>query len=178
MDNRKVNKKLKKNKYRLMIAVFTVIIVFLIGFLIRKHNVEKAISKYDSEILIVKSDGNQLDSLTLKEIRKLGAEKKSVYLNNGLEKVDIEGVAIEKIIGKLDVNLKDRAFLIVEDNDGNQKRISMSAALEPERVYLVYKMDGEPVFDISQNYGKMLIIDTNAESTTSWVNDVKTLDIE
>jgi len=59
-----------------------------------------------------------------------------------------------------------------------QKRISMSAALEPERVYLVYKMDGEPVFDISQNYGKMLIIDTNAESTTSWVNDVKTLDIE
>ena len=54
----------------------------------------------------------------------------------------------------------------------------MSAALEPERVYLVYKMDGEPVFDISQNYGKMLIIDTNAESTTSWVNDVKTLDIE
>lgn len=59
-----------------------------------------------------------------------------------------------------------------------KKRISMSAALEPERVYLVYKMDGEPVFDISQNYGKMLIIDTNAESTTSWVNDVKTLDIE
>lgn len=113
MDNRKVNKKLKKNKYRLMIAVFAVLIVFLIGFLIRKHNVEKAISKYDSEILIVKSDGNQLDSLTLKEIRKLGAEKKSVYLNNGLEKVDIEGVAIEKIIGKLDVNLKDRAFLIV-----------------------------------------------------------------
>lgn len=178
MDSRRVNKKLKKNKYRIIISVISILAVILIGFLIRRYNIEKEISKYDNEILIVKGEGNQIDSLTLKEIRKLGAEKKSVYLNNGLEKATIEGIAIEKIIGNLNINLKDRSFLLVEDNDGNLNKVHMSAVLEPERVYLVYKLDGTPVFDISPSYGKMILVDTVDDSASSWVNNVKTLDIE
>ena len=178
MDSKRVNKKLKKNKYRIIISVISILAVILIGFLIRRYNTEKEISKYDNEILIVKGEGNQIDSLTLKEIRNLGAEKKSVYLNNGLEKATIEGIAIEKIIGNLNINLKDRSFLLVEDNDGNLNKVHMSAALEPERVYLVYKLDGTPVFDISPSYGKMILVDTVDDSASSWVNNVKTLDIE
>lgn len=178
MDSRRVNKKLKKNKYRIIISVISILAVTLIGFLIIRYNTEKEISKYDNEILIVKGEGNQIDSLTLKEIRKQGAEKKSVYLNNGLEKATIEGIAIEKIIGNLNINLKDRSFLLVEDNDGNLNKVHMSAVLEPERVYLVYKLDGTPVFDISPSYGKMILVDTVDDSASSWVNNVKTLDIE
>ena len=92
--------------------------------------------------------------------------------------MDIEGVSIDKIIGNLNINLKDRAVMLIEDNDGNQKRLSMSAALEPERVYLVYKIDGSPVFDLNQRNGKMLLIDTSADSSASWVRNVKTIDIE
>lgn len=172
------NKKLKKNKYRIITSIIIILIVFLLGSIIRNSINEREIAKYDNEILIVKGDGKQLDSLTLKEIRKLGSEKKKVYLNNGLEKVNIEGVAIEKIIGKLNINLKDRSVLLAEDNDGNQKRLSMSKALEPERIYLVYKMDGEPVFDLNPRYGKILLIDTSSDSSSSWVYNVKTIDIE
>lgn len=178
MDSRKLNKKLKKNKYRILTTVILLLLAFLIGSIVKNTIDENAISKYDNEILIIKGDGNQLDSLTLKEIRTLNPDKKDIYLNNGLEKVSIEGVPIEKIIGNLNVNLKDRALILAEDNDGNQRRISMSAALEPERVYLVYKIDGTPVFDINPKYGKMVLLDTNSDSNSSWVNNLKTLDIE
>lgn len=178
MDSKRVNKKLKKNKYRIIISILGILVVIMLGFLIRRHNIEKEISKYDNEILIVKGEGNQIDSLTLKEIRRLGVEKKSINLNNGLEKATIEGVAIEKIIGNLNINLKDRSFLVIEDNDGNQERVHMSAVLEPERVYLVYKIDGTPLYDISPNYGKMILVDTTDDSASSWITNVKTLDIE
>lgn len=178
MDSRKLNKKLKKNKYRIITTIILLLLALLIGSIVKNTIDENAISKYDNEILIIKGDGNQLDSLTLKEIRTLNPEKKDIYLNNGLEKVSIEGVPIEKIISNLNVNLKDRALLLAEDNDGNQRRISMSAALEPERVYLVYKIDDTPVFDINPKYGKMVLLDTNSDSNSSWVNNLKTLDIE
>lgn len=178
MDSRKLNRKLKKNKYRLITIIILLLLAFLIGSIVKNTIDENAISKYDNEILIIKGDGNQLDSLTLKEIRTLNPDKKDIYLNNGLEKVSIEGVPIEKIIGNLNVNLKDRALILAEDNDGNQRRISMSAALEPERVYLVYKIDDTPVFDINPKYGKMVLLDTNSDSNSSWVNNLKTLDIE
>ncbi|MBM0045771.1 hypothetical protein [Anaerococcus sp. mt242] len=178
MDRRKVNRKLKKNKYRIIISIVAILSIILIAAFIHKKNIESAIAKYDNEILIVKGNGDQLDSLTLKEIRKSGGEKKTISINNGLEKVDIEGVSIDKIIGNLNINLKDRAVMLIEDNDGNQKRLSMSAALEPERVYLVYKIDGSPVFDLNQRNGKMLLIDTSADSSASWVRNVKTIDIE
>lgn len=178
MDRRKVNRKLKKNKYRIIISIVAILSIILIAAFIHKKNIESAIAKYDNEILIVKGNGDQLDSLTLKEIRKSGGEKKTISINNGLEKVEIEGVSIDKIIGNLNINLKDRAVMLIEDNDGNQKRLSMSAALEPERVYLVYKIDGSPVFDLNQRNGKMLLIDTSADSSASWVRNVKTIDIE
>ena len=69
MDRRKINKKLKKNKYRIIISSIAILSIILIGAYIRNRNIENAIAKYDNEILIVKGSGDQLDSLTLKEIR-------------------------------------------------------------------------------------------------------------
>ena len=99
-------------------------------------------------------------------------------LNKGLEKSTIEGVSIDRILGNLNLNLKDRAVLLVEDEDGFQNRLSMSAALEPDRMYIVYKINDTPVFDLNPNYGKMILVDTNDDSSSSWIKNVKTLDIE
>lgn len=178
MTNKNVTKKIKRNKYRLVIGIVAVIALLILIFSISNYFKERAVSKYDNEILIVKGDGDQLDSKTLKEIRKSGSENKTVYLNNGMEKVDIQGVPIEKIIGDLNINLKDRSYLIVEDNDGNSKRFPMSAALEPERVYLVYKINDSPLYDLTPSYGKMAIIDTSLDDSSSWIKNVKTIDIQ
>ena len=135
-------------------------------------------SKYNNEILILKGEGDQLDSLTIKEIRGMGSENRTIYLNNGLEKVAIEGVSVEKILGKTNYNLKDRSLLIAEDNDGNLKRIPMSQALEPDRIYIVYRINDTPIFDLSKNYGYLTLIDTSQDSSRAWITNVKALGIE
>ena len=108
----------------------------------------------------------------------MGAETITIKINNGLESRSIEGISIEQIIGKLDYNLKDSGVMIVEDNEGNSKRLSMSDVLEPERIYLVYKIDDKPIFDVSPSYGKMMVVDTSSNSSKSWITNVKTLDIQ
>lgn len=178
MTRRNVSKKIKRNKYRLIIGLIGIVAILILLFSIKNYSKEKAISKYDKEILILKGDGDQQDSKTLKEIRTSGSENKTVYLNNGLEKVEIEGIAIEKVIGKLNINLKDRSYLVAEDNEGNTKNVSMSAVLEPERVYLVYKLNGKPLFDINPAYGKIAIIDTSLDDSSKWITNLKTIDIQ
>ena len=178
MTRRNVSKKIKRNKYRLIIGLIGIVAILILLFSIKNYSKEKAISKYDKEILILKGDGDQLDSKTLKEIRKSGSENKTVHLNNGLEKAEIEGIAIEKVIGKLNINLKDRAYLIAEDNEGNTKKVSMSEILEPERVYLVYKLNGKPLFDINPAYGKIAIVDTSLDDSSKWITNLKAIDIQ
>lgn len=108
----------------------------------------------------------------------MGPVNKTITINNGLEKVSIEGVAIEKIIGKLDYNLRDRSAIVVEDNEGRNKILPMSVALEPDRIFLVYKINDTPIYDLASSYGKMAIIDTTSSSSTSWFTNVKTIDIQ
>ncbi|BFL72440.1 MULTISPECIES: oxidoreductase [Anaerococcus] len=178
MAKKKVKKRLKRNKYRLIISLVAIAAIFILSFSIRNYSKERDLSKYDHEILILKSNGDQIDSMTLKEIRKKGSENKVVYYNNGLEKVNIDGVPIEKIIGNQDINLKDRAYLVLEDSEGNLEKLSMSAALEPDRVYLVYKIDGTPIYELGENYGKMAIIDTSLDDSNNWIKNVKVIDIQ
>lgn len=174
----KLSKVFKKNKYR----IFLVLVIFLIlSFalaLFKKVSSENEMAKYDSEILIVKGNGDQLDSLTLKELRNMGGQKLNISINNGLETTQVEGISIEQIIGKLDYNLKDSGVMVIEDDEGISKRVSMSDVLEPGRLYLVYKIDGNPIYDVNPLYGKMMIVDTTTNSSSKWLTNVKTLDIK
>ena len=176
--NNTIGKKFKENKYRIIVFLSLAIIAVLTMSYLKKMSNENEISKYDNEILVVKGSGDQLDSLTLKELRNMGPEIKDIRINNGLESASIEGISLEQIIGKLDYNLKDSGVMVIEDNEGNSKKISMSDVLEPGRVYLVYKLNGKPIYDISPIYGKMMVIDTASNSSQSWITNVKTLDIQ
>ena len=173
-----LSKVYKKNKYRflLILALFVVLIIAM--GLFKKIKSKSEMAKYDSEILIIKGNGDQLDSLTLKELRDMGGEKLDVRINNGLDTVPVEGISIDQIIGKLDYNLKDSGVMVIEDDDGNSKRVPMADVLEPGREYLVYKLDGKPIFDINPAYGKLMMIDTASDSSENWIRNVKTLDIK
>ena len=90
----------------------------------------------------------------------------------------VEGISLEKLIGNLDYNLRERPLVSIEDTDGNSTRFPMSIALEVDRVYLVYKIDGNPVADYNPSYGTLVLIDTTSKSANSWITNVKTLNIE
>lgn len=176
--NNNFSKVFKKNKYRIFLILAIILILSLAFTVFKKVSSENEIAKYDNEILIVKGNGDQLDSLTLKELRSIGSQKLDVSINNGLETTPVEGISIEQIIGKLDYNLKDSGVMVIEDDEGNSKRVAMSDVLEPGRIYLVYRIDGKPIYDINPGYGKMIIIDTATNSSAKWITNVKTLDIK
>ncbi|WP_151410489.1 hypothetical protein [Anaerococcus sp. Marseille-P9784] len=177
MIRKKINKRIKKNKYRIALVMAFIVTILIVSLIFFKVSKEKEIAKYDSEIIIFKGNGDQLEAITLKELREIGCEVKNVSTNKGLEKTSIEGVSLEKIIGKLDYNFKDSSVIDVEDDEGNVKKISMSQALEPDRVYLVYKLADTPVYDVNPKYGKIILIDIASDSSSSWIRNVKTLDI-
>lgn len=178
MSRNRLGKRIKRNKYRIFLLLALLILLLFIFFVIKKISSEYEISKYDSEIIIVKGSGDQLYSLTLKELRKMDADTKNIRINNGLQTTSIEGISIEKILGNLDYNLKDSSVMVVEDDEGNSKKIAMSDVLDPGRVYIVYKINGDPIFDVDPKYGKFMIVDTSLNSSEYWITNVKTLDIQ
>lgn len=172
-----MNKFLRKNKYNLYLLVIGLVLILFLGIFAKSRIDNAKMAKYDNDIVIIKGNGDEIKSFSIKELTKL-ASKKDVYVNNGLEKVKIEGVSLEKLVGNLDYNLRERPIISIEDTDGNSSRFPMSIALEVDRVYLVYKIDGEPVSEYNPSYGTLAIIDTTTKSANSWITNVKTLNIQ
>ena len=172
-----MNKFLRKNKYKLYLLVIGLVLILFLGIFAKSRIDNAKMAKYDNDIVIIKGNGDEIKSFSIKELTKL-ASKKDVYVNNGLEKVKIEGVSLEKLVGNLDYNLRERPIISIEDTDGNSSRFPMSIALEVDRVYLVYKIDGEPVSEYNPSYGTLAIIDTTTKSANSWITNVKTLNIQ
>ncbi len=172
-----MNKFLRKNKYNLYLLVIGLVLILFLGIFAKSKIDNSKMAKYDNDIVIIKGNGDEIKSFSIKELTKL-ASKKDVYVNNGLEKVKIEGVSLEKLVGNLDYNLRERPIISIEDTDGNSSRFPMSIALEVDRVYLVYKIDGEPVSEYNPSYGTLAIIDTTTKSANSWITNVKTLNIQ
>lgn len=173
-----MNKFLKKNKYNLFLLIFFVIVLSLISIFVKGKVDDINMSKYDNDIVIIKGNGDEIKSYSIKELKNKANSTKVVYTNNGLEKIKVEGVSLEKLIGNLDYNLRERPIISIEDFDGNSNRFPMSFALEVDRVYLVYKIDGEPVTEYNPSYGSLVIIDTTTKSANSWITNVKTLNIQ
>jgi len=172
-----MNKFLRKNKYNLYLLVIGLVLILFLGIFAKSKIDNSKMAKYDNDIVIIKGNGDEIKSFSIKELTKL-ASKKDVYVNNGLEKVKIEGISLEKLVGNLDYNLRERPIISIEDTDGNSSRFPMSIALEVDRVYLVYKIDGEPVSEYNPSYGTLAIIDTTTKSANSWITNVKTLNIQ
>lgn len=175
--NNTMNKFLRKNKYKLYLLVIGLVLILFLGIFAKSKIDNAKMAKYDNDIVIIKGNGDEIKSFSIKELTKL-ASKKDVYVNNGLEKIKIEGVSLEKLVGNLDYNLRERPIISIEDTDGNSSRFPMSIALEVDRVYLVYKIDGEPVSEYNPSYGTLAIIDTTTKSANSWITNVKTLNIQ
>ena len=178
MMKKSLNRKLKKNKYNLILLIIFIILSIII-FLFAKSKIKDLnMSKYNDEIVIIKGGGDELKSYSIKELRKKGGTKTDIYINNGLEKVQVEGISLEKLLGDLDFNLRERPVISIEDIDGNANRFPMSIALEVDRIYLVYRIDGQPLIEYNPSYGNLAIIDKNTKNANSWITNVKTLNIQ
>lgn len=175
---KRMYKRLKKNKYKIYLSLISLLLaVFLIVFAKNKI-ADYNLKQYDKEIIIIRDRDNIQHSYSLKEIRSLKAIKQNVRINNGLEVVELTGVALEKLLGDLGYNLEEAPDLIIEDSNGNTTTFPMSVALEVNRVLLVYKINNKANREYDDSMGTFSIIDTTSNDKSSWVRDAKLLNIQ
>ncbi|MDO5026368.1 MAG: hypothetical protein Q4E50_00905 [Tissierellia bacterium] len=170
--------KIKKNRYNLLLILLgLILLVFSLNFIGKKLS-DLSFSEYDNEILVIKDSTNKQDSFSIKELRKRGTTTSKVTLNQGLENLELTGVPLEKLLSDLGYELNNSPSLSIEDSRGNTKSYPMSIALEVDRVLLTYKINGKVNDEYDPSLGTITLIDTQSDSKSSWIKDVKIISID
>lgn len=167
----------KKNKYNLILLVIGLIIVFFLASTIFNFAKNAGVSKYDKEIIVIKNKGDELKSYTLKDIRKMKTETIELTLKNQESKTKVEGVSLEKIINELNTDFSLSSSIDFVSPSGERKTLSMDKVLEPERVYLIYKINSKPLIEYDKKYGYFTIIDSQSKDTKDWILNVNSFNI-
>lgn len=175
---RSAKRTLKKQKYNIILfSVLVVVGIILFSFivgLIKNRN----LAKYDKQIVVIKDNGSEIDSISLKELRKGQSASVSLPLSNQEKKTTIVGVSLEKIINSLKLDTTNYTRLETINKNAGRDSISTEKALEPDRVYLVYKINSKPVHDYNKSYGYFAIIDTQSKDSSEWIVDVKEINLK
>lgn len=175
-SKRSPKKTLKKQKYNILvwglIIIFAIFIVSKIAYTISN----RSFNSMDSSVLIVKNDGNEVKTFTLKQIRNMDSKKKQVEVSN-IEKVEIEGIPMVDFLSNIDMDSSKYVNMYLYDENGNKSYLAMENVLEPDRYYLVYRINGKPNRQYNSSFGVFAIIDTRSSSIDSWDKNIQTIDI-
>lgn len=171
-------KTLKKQKYNIILFTVLTIFVFILVGLIAGFVKNRSLAKYDKEIVVLKDNGSEIDSISLKELRKGQSTSVSLPLNNQDKKTTLVGVSLEKILNSLKLDPTNYTKLETTNKNGAKDSISIEKALEPDRVYLVYKINSKAVHDYNKKYGYFIIVDTQSKDSSEWLMDVKEINLK
>lgn len=180
MKNRKNNNTLKifrKNKYNLILIIIFLVIGLILFSKLINFIANRNLVKYDNEIISLKNNDSEIDSLSLKNIRKMDTSNVKISLDNGQE-FKVEGVSIEKILNKegIDANLSSRIEFV--DTNGKKTNMSLDKALEVDRVFLVYKIDSKPNIESNRKLGTFFILDRQEKDSNNWIKNIQIINIK
>lgn len=175
--NKNSLKKIKKNKYNIFVLIFIIILLLFISKFFINIFSNIGISKYDNEIIVIKNDGDEIISYTMKDIRSMETETVSLNIKNQTQKTKVEGISFEKILNKLNIDSSVNSK-IEFNNKGVKKVLSMDRALEPERIYLIYKINSKPLIEYNESYGNFAVIDNQSKEISDWIVNVNDINIK
>ncbi|MGO3017902.1 MAG: oxidoreductase [Anaerococcus sp.] len=171
-------KTLKKQKYNIIVSVFAFLIVLSLIGVLTSFIKNRKIAKYDEEIIVLKANDSEIDSVSLKELRKGESASVNIYLNNQEKKTTLEGVSLEKVINNLKIDTTKFTKLETKNKNGTKSSISIDTALEPDRVYLVYKLNSQAIYDYNNSFGYFAIIDSQSKDSSDWILDVREINLK
>lgn len=175
--NTNISKLLKKNKYNFVLLFLVLLISIFLFSKIASYISNRSLLAYDNEIVVIKNNDSEIDSLSLKEIRKMGSSEIKISTNKG-EEFKLVGVSIEKILNKEKINPNLNNRIEFSDENGHITNMSMENALELNRVFLIYKIDNKANMDYNKNLGSFFILDKQEKDSDKWIKNIQSINIK
>ncbi|WP_243343153.1 hypothetical protein [Anaerococcus sp. AGMB09787] len=176
--NKSIKKRVKKNKYNIILVILGIILLIFSFSFVGKFIGNYSLRDFDDEIIIIRDQANKQESFSLKEIRNMKTTTTNVRLNNGLENIKITGISLEKFLQDLGYEVNNSPNLFIEDSKGSISTFPTSIALEVDRVILTFKINDKPNKEYDMSMGVISLIDSQSDSKSSWINDVKVISID
>lgn len=172
-----ISKLYNKNKYNLVLLVIVLLISIFLFSKLASYISNKSLSNYDNEIVVVKNNDSEIDSLSLKDIRKMGKNEMKFTTPKG-EEFKLVGVSIEKILNKEGINPNLNNTVEFSDGYGHTTNMSMETALEVNRVLLVYKINNKANMDYDKKLGIFFIVDKQEKDSSKWIKNIQSINIK
>lgn len=175
--NNKFKKKFNKNKYNIvLILILGLLSIFLLAKIVDTLS-NRNLLKYDKEIIVIKNNDSEIISLTLKELRKMESKTTSINQQNG-EVVNIEGVPLDKLINRVNIDPTLNKVVEFTDDAGNKTVIALESALDVDRVYLAYKINERANIDYDKTLGSLFVVDSQQGDSSKWIKNIKIINIK
>ncbi|MDY3005486.1 oxidoreductase [Anaerococcus porci] len=172
-----IKKNFNKNKYNIILIIIAIIFaVFLLAKIIDNIS-NKNLSKYDNEMIVIKNKDNEITSLSLRDIRKMGGQNSKINQHSDVV-IDIEGLSLDRLINKVDIDPNLNNIIEFIDGKGNKTSIALESALEVDRVYLVYKTINKANIDFDKKLGVFYVVDKQQKDANKWIKNVKIINIK
>lgn len=175
--NNNIVKLFRKNKYNIILLAVVIVISLILFSKLVNYISNRNLSNYDNEIFVIKNNDSEIDSLTLKDLRKLGSTESKVTFENG-EEFSVVGISIEKILKKEKINPNINNIIEFLDQKGNKTNLSMETALEVNRVLLVYKINSKPSIEYNKKLGVLFALDKQDKDSSKWIKNIQTINIK
>lgn len=175
--NNNIVKLFRKNKYNIILLAVVIVISLILFSKLVNYISNRNLFNYDNEIFVIKNNDSEIDSLTLKDLRKLGSTESKVTFENG-EEFSVVGISIENILKKEKINPNINNIIEFSDQKGNKTNLSMETALEVNRVLLVYKINSKPSIEYNKKLGVLFALDKQDKDSSKWIKNIQTINIK
>lgn len=175
--NNNISRLFNKNKYNFILFIIVLIISLFLFSKIASYISNRSLMAYDKEILTIKNKDSEIDTLTLKDIRKMGQSEMKIITDKG-EEFKVAGVSIEKILTREKINPNLNNTIEFSNEFGHKTNMSMETALEVNRVLLVYKIDNKANMDYKKDLGSFVIIDKQEKDYSKWIKNIQVINIK
>lgn len=171
-----------KNKTLIAVIVVLVIVAGVLGFLNREQLAGRQ-ALVDDPGVAIKSEGEEISTIYLDEIRSLGEEEFSITLrSSGKPPRDLilTGVPLKAVLHKIDPQLLESSVQVVARAiDGYTVAYTMDEVLLDDHVFLVYLEEGEPLGSKTEGgSGPLMIVPRQDEFGQRWCKFVVEVDVD
>ncbi len=134
-------------KIVMAVVVILVLVVGVTAYLNRGDLAAKQESQQDA-FIIIKSGGSEVarvDMGQLKDLNQVDVEANLKRSGKDPEKHQYTGVLLKEVLEAAGADTAGKDTVIMTAVDGYTSAISMDEVLEDDNVYVVYKIDGQPL---------------------------------